>query len=304
MFINENICYKITSPVLKNYILNIYIVYDEWKGKIGIWNEYMEEKWSQIGNDMACEDVVGSKGEVLDSVPLTSWFLCPDQTHLLLCCPGHSCLDGQKSNSILSSRHTRVIPSQNTFQEWNLPKPLIHGNPGLFPLGNLPWHPNQNEHLFLWDLPYLCSAPLIWHWSHRDVHPWLPFCNDEKLNKRLPWWLRGQESACWCRRLQFDTWFGNIPWRRKWQPTPVFLSGKFHGQRSLEGHSPWGCKRVGHRIANKPQQQQTNKGTARAPPTTKPVPAHGLQPSRLLHPWDFPGKSTGVGCHCLLRWQT
>ena len=29
---------------------------------------------------------------------------------------------------------------------------------------------------------------------------------------------------------------------------------------------------------------------------------HGLQPTRLLHPWDFPGKSTGVGCHCLLRW--
>ena len=30
-------------------------------------------------------------------------------------------------------------------------------------------------------------------------------------------------------------------------------------------------------------------------------PPHGLQPTRLLHPWDFPGKSTGVGCHCLLR---
>ena len=29
---------------------------------------------------------------------------------------------------------------------------------------------------------------------------------------------------------------------------------------------------------------------------------HGLQPSRLLHPWEFPGKSTGVGCHCLLRY--
>ena len=28
---------------------------------------------------------------------------------------------------------------------------------------------------------------------------------------------------------------------------------------------------------------------------------HGLQPTRLLHPWDFPGKSTGVGCHCLLQ---
>ena len=33
-----------------------------------------------------------------------------------------------------------------------------------------------------------------------------------------------------------------IPWRRKWLPTPVFLPGEFHGQRSLEGYSPWGCK--------------------------------------------------------------
>ena len=32
-----------------------------------------------------------------------------------------------------------------------------------------------------------------------------------------------------------------------------------------------------------------------------PQRPHELQPSRLLHPWDFPGKSTGVGCHCLLR---
>ena len=31
-------------------------------------------------------------------------------------------------------------------------------------------------------------------------------------------------------------------WRRKWQPTPVLLPGKFHGQRSLVGYSPWGCK--------------------------------------------------------------
>ena len=37
---------------------------------------------------------------------------------------------------------------------------------------------------------------------------------------------------------------GKIPWRRKWQPTPVFLPGKSHGQRSLEGHSPWGRKEL------------------------------------------------------------
>ena len=39
---------------------------------------------------------------------------------------------------------------------------------------------------------------------------------------------------------------GRIPWRRKWQPTPVFLPGKSHRQRSLVGYSPWGRHRVGH----------------------------------------------------------
>ena len=45
-----------------------------------------------------------------------------------------------------------------------------------------------------------------------------------------------------CRRPRFDPWFGKIPWRRKWQPTPVFLPGKSHGPRSLVGYSPWGHK--------------------------------------------------------------
>ena len=40
----------------------------------------------------------------------------------------------------------------------------------------------------------------------------------------------------------FDFWVRKIPWRRKWQSTPVFLPGKFHGKRSLVGYSPWGCK--------------------------------------------------------------
>ena len=42
--------------------------------------------------------------------------------------------------------------------------------------------------------------------------------------------------------LRFDSWVGKIPWRRKWQPTPIFSPGKSYGQRSLEGHSPWSCK--------------------------------------------------------------
>ena len=43
----------------------------------------------------------------------------------------------------------------------------------------------------------------------------------------------------------FDPWVGKIPWRREWLPTMVFLPGEFHGHRSLEGYSPWGCK-IGH----------------------------------------------------------
>ena len=45
-----------------------------------------------------------------------------------------------------------------------------------------------------------------------------------------------------CRRPRFDPWVGKIPWRRKWQSTPVLLPGKSHGQRSLVGYSPWGRK--------------------------------------------------------------
>ena len=53
-----------------------------------------------------------------------------------------------------------------------------------------------------------------------------------------------------------DPWVGKIPWRRKWQPTLVFLLGKSHGQRSLVGYSPWGHKRVRHDLATKLQQQK------------------------------------------------
>ena len=38
----------------------------------------------------------------------------------------------------------------------------------------------------------------------------------------------------------FNSWVGKIPWRRKWQPTPVFLPGESHGRRSLADCSPWG----------------------------------------------------------------
>ena len=51
----------------------------------------------------------------------------------------------------------------------------------------------------------------------------------------------GKEPDCQCRRHKrhgFDPWVGKIPWKRIWQPTPVFLPGESHGQRSLVGCSP------------------------------------------------------------------
>ena len=58
----------------------------------------------------------------------------------------------------------------------------------------------------------------------------------------LLWWLSGEESAYQCRRLGFSTGVVKIAWGRKWQPTPVFLPGKSHGQGSLVYYTPWGHK--------------------------------------------------------------
>ena len=61
----------------------------------------------------------------------------------------------------------------------------------------------------------------------------------------LPWWLSGKELNCQCRRhkrRRFDPCVRKIPWRKVWQPTPVFLPGESLGQRSLVGYSPWGHK--------------------------------------------------------------
>ena len=46
------------------------------------------------------------------------------------------------------------------------------------------------------------------------------------------------------QEMRFYPWVRKIPWRRAWQPTPVFLPRKPHGQRSLVGYSPWGCKEL------------------------------------------------------------
>ena len=59
----------------------------------------------------------------------------------------------------------------------------------------------------------------------------------------LPRWLSSKGFACQCRRCRCDPWVGKIPWSRKQQPIPVFLPGKFHGQRSLVGYTAHGFEK-------------------------------------------------------------
>ena len=93
--------------------------------------------------------------------------------------------------------------------------------------------------------PFLLGSPnqllLIFQWiSSSSLYfrkaPWnLQIVLTTPL--KLPRSHSGKESACQCRRLKFDPWVRN-PWRRKWQPSPVVLPGKSHGQRSLAGYNP------------------------------------------------------------------
>ena len=97
----------------------------------------------------------------------------------------------------------------------------------------------------------ICSSVYIFrvvHWLHGESTSMENFSN--ALFDSL-WGFPGGTSdkdlSCQCRRHKrrgFNPSVGKIPWRKKWQPTPVFLPGVSHGQRSLAGYSPWGLKEL------------------------------------------------------------
>ena len=68
----------------------------------------------------------------------------------------------------------------------------------------------------------------------------LKFKNYVKLGLAMgfPGGTSGKEHACQCRRHRFSPWVGKISWRRAWQPTPIFLPGESHGQRSMVSYGP------------------------------------------------------------------
>ena len=84
------------------------------------------------------------------------------------------------------------------------------------------------------------------------------FCSHMHTNV-LPGSASGKEPIFQClgrKRQGFNPWVGKILWRRVRQPTPVFLPGESHEQRSLAGYSSWGHKRVRHDLAS--NQKSTN----------------------------------------------
>ena len=86
-----------------------------------------------------------------------------------------------------------------------------------------------------WQALASLAPPTGLPWYHTELSP--------RLETRLvTWWLRRWSVCLQCGRPKFESWVGKIPWRRKWQSTPVLLPGKSHGQKSLVGYSPWGCK--------------------------------------------------------------
>ena len=60
----------------------------------------------------------------------------------------------------------------------------------------------------------------------------------------LPWWVRPKRICLQGKKHGFSPWTGEIPWKRESLPTPVFLPGEFHEQKSLAGYNPWAHKYV------------------------------------------------------------
>ena len=99
---------------------------------------------------------------------------------------------------------------------------------------------------------------------------------------RLPWWLRCKESTCQCRRCGFHSWVRKIPWRRKWQPTSVFLPGKSQWTQEPGVLQSMRSQRVGHAAvaAKSLQSCPTLCDSIDSSPPGSPVP--GIFQARVL----------------------
>ena len=131
------------------------------------------------------------------------------------------------------------------------------------------------------------------------------FCRFRKNMKK--WSFRGgsdgKESTCQCRGPGFDPWVRKIPWRRAWQPTPVFLPGESHGQRSLVGNHRWGCEesdttqRLNKNNCGKPHKHPQQWASFDAAPNPWEQPSGGRSEPAGRGGVHRDGRLTAVGSH-------
>ena len=143
---------------------------------------------------------------------------------------------------------------------------------------------------FLDNTVYQCSLPLV-YWSSDSKKS---SCNAGDL---------GSNPGS-------DPWVRKIPWRREWHPTPVFLTGELHGQRSLVGYSPRGSQRVGHNWVTNTFTFSKEDQRGAITSETFPFPVyHNFQHSGWIiegsnikkeRIWQGFGYSLFLECHCLL----
>ena len=119
-------------------------------------------------------------------------------------------------------------------------------------------------------------------------------CEGSGKNMGFPGGGSGKEPTCQCRRHKkwcgFDPWMGKIPWRRAWQPTPVFLPGESHGQRRLAGYSPGGHRELD--TTEQPEHARMHTGKSIQ------VIAFPMSPSSEFLPWD-PSCASWIKSNCL-----
>ena len=122
--------------------------------------------------------------------------------------------------------------------------------PSQFPLGS--WFFVKNN---TWVIPETCTCRKT---EKNFCFKQWPLDNVLCAAVGLPGWLSGKESACQCRRHGFDPWVRKIPWRRKWQPIPVFLPGKIpwteepgglQSTRSQRVRQDWACTHISVAVA-------------------------------------------------------
>ena len=134
----------------------------------------------------------------------------------------------------------QLCPTLCNPMDCNPPGSSVHDSPGkntgvgchallqrVFPIQGSNAH---LSHLLHWQVG---SLPLAPHW--KPVCVCLCLCAYICGASLIAQWVKNLPA------IQ-ETWVRMIPWRRKWQPTPVFLPGESHGERSMAGYSPWGCK--------------------------------------------------------------